>query len=180
MLGSLAIVLLAASSGAQAMDLTVSFGAPGGRLATVTAHDLEAGTPRTIVVDDAGELWAIDVELADDDGQHVTLVGTASLVHTGDIAPPPRPFTVRSARGEAGVARLTGYDTFPRVLSLTVSAPEQTQGATVECEILVAPTVDQFADALQGFVDDGLSVRTGVGPFAHSTGITDAHWVCGW
>ena len=171
----LALALTLALAPAEAAELTLRFDAPDAAPALLALGTEKPGL--AAVTDTEGDAWLVDVDLLEEDPQGLRLRGEIRLTDVPDTVI-RQAFDLRLAWGTPGVIALKDPDGQPRLL--TISAMPDKARPVVDCELLVAPTVHELADALQSFVDAGLEPRTGQGEFTVDQGVMPATWVCGW
>lgn len=173
----LALLALLLAPPAAALDLTLVFEGEGTQAATL--HEVSAEAPPLAALTDAqGDDWLVAVdELEQDFAGAWIIAGGARLADVPDTALERR-FKLRLLPGEPASVEVLDPDGQPR--RLVVTAVEPTPAKVVDCELLVAPTVDELATALQGFVDEARPPVTGVGQFTIDGELVQAQYVCGW
>jgi len=173
----LLLPLLSLAAPARAADLVLAFDGSRSTAGRATLTGVGADPRLATVQDTQGDAWVISVSVTREASGQAHVSGTARLV---DVPDPKqlRRFEVDLPWGQTVPVRVA--DPAGKVHALTVVATSVAPQASVGCELLVAPTVDEMAEAMQRFVDDGLTPHTGVGSFTLGDQVTEATWICGW
>lgn len=174
---SLLLPALLLAAQAHALDLALAFDGPERQGPSATLSDV-GPTARMVALEDGlGDRWVLELAVETDAVGMAVVSGTARLL---DVADPKttRRFEVTAPVGQPVRVPVADPSGEVRLLSLVASAPSLR--GVVDCELLVQPTVQDLADAMQELVDEGREPRTGVGEFTVDQGVMTATWVCGW